>query len=342
MTIEEPSNEEVPIETSPNEDLVMEDPGKGPTPPGSAIQMRDLPELKLSENQHPREARLIENSNTEVGGMRPFVQSFVANFLKQSLEEYLRSVTPSPPSLTTSGLSQYIPLYIQEMLHSVLQNYLVSAINPTILERASEIEAPVTTSQNQDLVPDIEEEEEIFIDKVALEYEQKLAEVTATFESRIAIYEAKLQELELNYHKLQKSSQETVSSQSRKILTLNELLSEKTAEIAALYSERQIQEKNDQETRREVDETMSLLNEELYGVRDMWKRMERVKEKEKRLLMDQLKEVQDDLTETVQYYQVPHRPPSAHDSCTFLSFHLIRIKSGKLKKMREQHLLLSL
>jgi hypothetical protein len=317
----DPDPPKEPIETSPRSDVDLVNVSQDP--PDETLKTRELPELKL---QTPRELRLVEKSNPPAD-MRPFVQSFVANFLEQSLEEYLRSADPPPPTALTNTssdgatMSQFIPLYIQEMLHSVLQNHLVSALKPSPSE-LSVLDEETPILPPQDIEPPVVQEEMISVTKAALEYDQKLAEVTASYEERIASYEEKMRELEHNFNKLQKTSHETISSQSRRILTLSELLSEKTAEIASLHSERQIQQQTEKERSQQVDETMGLLNEELSGVREMWKRMERVKEKEKRLLVDRLKEVQDDLTETVEYYQVITSTPLFVSPLTSLSLFL--------------------
>ena len=200
-----------------------------------------------------------KNPTPESGNMKSFVQEFVSNFLEQSLAEYLHSVNQSPPTNTpnlTTPNQQFIPLYIQDLLHTVLQNYLTE--NVLKVEHSfSEIHRP--PSPKPEAVPLLE----VFVEEPI--HSKRFAEMVSSYEERISNYEERLKELESNYHQLQKSSQETISSQSLKLLTLGELLEEKNDELMTLRSEQEKQKQKEQEGRQEAMEKMSLLSEELCG-----------------------------------------------------------------------------
>jgi hypothetical protein len=247
-----------------------------------------------------------KNVSLGSGSIESFVQTFVSNFLEQSLAEYLDSLnlssSPANPQNIPSDSSsnqQFIPLYIQDILHTVLQSYLTNHVPKT---------EPLCLENNHPSspLPAHEITEIVSADKIdeASIHSQKLAEVTRNYEERISSYEERLKELESNYSKLQKSSQETISSQSLKLLTLGELLEEKNNELLILRSEKERQVRKDDENRQQAMETISLLTEELYGVRYTWKIREEVFEKEKDSLVDQLNDAQNELAETNYYYQV--------------------------------------
>jgi hypothetical protein len=264
----------------------------------------------------------------ESGNIQSFVQTFVSSFLEQSLAEYLNSCSnpsssPNSHDLLAASESpsnqQFIPLYIQDLLHTVLQNYLTTNVlkAESLSTESQQSLSPIPPSRCTSPTGTGEVETAVSVEKLDERLSQKLVEISKEYEEKILNYEERLQELQQNYDKLQKSSQETISSQSLKLLTMSELLEEKGDEMLVLRSENERQTRKEDEMRQQLVECLGLLSEELSVVRNTWKGREQVLGKEKESLVEQLNDAQNELAEANYYYQVCTFLPSSLQ-CLFL------------------------
>lgn len=251
--------------------------------------------------------------SVESANLRLYVESLVSNFLVESMKEYMKTNQPPPsisPRKNIQQQQQHVPQYIHEMLHSVLQNYLMKIAESSDPLSAHDVEdtsqplSPTELTNDATASPPLATSPPEEVSDQRPESTQLLSEITKSYEEKIAIYEQKILELQSSYDELQRSTSETISNQASQLVDLNEKLEEKSTELKALHTHHNDMLSNELMLRREMDERISMIDEELQSVVHTWKLSSALSDLKIQEISEQLKYTQDDLSETIEYYRV--------------------------------------
>lgn len=285
-----------PEETAPAE--VVPNVIDSATSESSAI-IRPIPnKCEQKDNDLPPVSASRKMISPHTEELRHYVEQFVSNFLNQSVKECLQNTHPPPSLPPVHQTHHFIPIYIQEMIHSVLENYLTN-----LSAHGTNIE-PATHSETQGR----QTEDEIMPSTTPPpglgERSESNALTFKVYEEKILFYEARISELEFNYSKLQESTSEAHSSYSRKLLTLTEHLEAKLTEVERLQKDNNDWKDREFNMEKQIYERVSMLNEELCSVVYSSRLKSSMSECKIQELSEQLKYTQDDLSDTIEYYQV--------------------------------------
>lgn len=278
--------------------------------------IQEKQEKQVEENENENENLLNKNIiRTNSIPIQSVAENYVSNILRKSISDYENSPKSKNQSIINQNNSkQFVNDYIQNIFNSVISKIIISSSNSTIDPISSNESLILDTNKSLDYSIDpssvthshpspkseprfTEEEYNELKDSLELTYQQQIVSLKDN-------YELQLKELQQKYEQLTKSTQITISTQSKKLLTLNELLEEKNYENEILQQEIDTKQIECETHIKLINERFNMINEDFKEYVNVTNRKEIKYQKDIRLLKLELTNLNNQLNTTIEYYKV--------------------------------------